>query len=197
MEVTALLKSFIFLTASSLLLPVLAMLAALTVWVVVHGGSFFALWLERRRAGRPADAVEALARGEYRSFGPAVETFCRRLAEVDRGGRADVAVMSLLRETEHRLWKELDVLRIVTRAGPGLGLVGTLIPMGTALASLGDGDLTRLSGELVVAFTTTVVGMTLGLLSHFFHTVQRRWVEEDVRHMEIAAELATSGEDGR
>ena len=61
--------------------------------------------------------------------------------------------------------------------------------MGTGLASLGQGDLTRLSGDLVIAFTTTVVGMALGLVSYCLFTVQRRWVEEDVKNMELAAEV--------
>ena len=98
--------------------------------------------------------------------------------------------MNLLRDTEHQLWRSLDKLKMLIRIGPGLGLIGTLIPMGTGLASLSQGDLTRLSGDLVIAFTTTVVGLALGLVSYFFFTIQRRWVEEDVKNMELLCEVS-------
>jgi biopolymer transport protein ExbB/TolQ len=56
-------------------------------------------------------------------------------------------------------------------------LLGTLIPMGTGLASLGQGDLTKLSSDLVIAFTTTVVGLAAGTVAFCFYTVRRRWLE--------------------
>lgn len=75
------------------------------------------------------------------------------------------------------------------RIGPDLGLIGTLIPMGTGLAALGQGDVTKLSSDLVIAFTTTVVGLAVGLTSYFFYWKKKRWVEEDIRRMEFLTEL--------
>jgi len=46
-----------------------------------------------------------------------------------------------------------------------------------------------LSQSLVVAFTTTVVGMALGLLAYFYFTIQRRWVEQDIKNVQLAAQL--------
>ncbi|MCK5322492.1 MAG: MotA/TolQ/ExbB proton channel family protein [Desulfobulbaceae bacterium] len=192
MEITALLKSFIYLLASSLFLPVLALLAGLAVWLIIYSGSFFGLWLERSRLKKwdgtdlPGD-LQAKSAGL--SLSSRVEKFLERLDGVSGGDLQEVQVMNLLRETELHLWKSLDSLKILIRIGPGLGLIGTLIPMGTGLASLGQGDLTRLSGDLVIAFTTTVVGMALGLAAYFFFTIQRRWVEEDIKNMELAAEV--------
>jgi biopolymer transport protein ExbB/TolQ len=103
--------------------------------------------------------------------------FIRQLSRVKTGSHPDIAALNLLRETEHGMWKSLDHLKLLIRIGPGLGLIGTLIPMGTGLAALSQGDLARLSGDLVAAFTTTVVGMALGLISYLFFTIQRRWRE--------------------
>jgi len=61
--------------------------------------------------------------------------------------------------------------------------------MGTGLAALGQGDMTRLTGDLVIAFTTTVVGLAIGMLAFFFYTIRRRWAEEDIRNMEIATDF--------
>ncbi len=190
MQIMALLKSFIYLVSSSLLVPVLLLLALLTLWLIVYCGGFFALWLERKRQkSRPLDAISAFKSRTFSVFPRPVQVFCERLLEIHSQESHEIAVLNLLRDTEHQLWQALDGLKIMIRIGPGLGLIGTLIPMGTGLASLGQGDLTRLSGDLVIAFTTTVVGMALGLVCYFLFTIRRRWVEEDVKNMELAAEV--------
>ncbi len=189
MEITALFKSFIYLVSSSLLTPVLFLLSALILWLIMYSGSFFGLWLTRKRLDKFTDPLLSLTNQSFSNFPPAVCQCCQQLMELPRQPHAELAVMHLLRDKEHRMWKSLDRLKILVRIGPGLGLIGTLIPMGTGLAALSQGDLTRLSGDLVIAFTTTVVGMTLGLVSYFFFTVQRRWAEEDVKNMELAAEI--------
>lgn len=189
MDIIALLKSFIYLAASSLLLPVLFILSCLAVWMVVYAGSFAGLWLARKRLPRPVDAMQAAAGKDLSLFSLPVRRFCRQLSRVKTGSHPDIAALNLLRETEHGMWKSLDHLKLLIRIGPGLGLIGTLIPMGTGLAALSQGDLARLSGDLVVAFTTTVVGMALGLISYLFFTIQRRWVEEDLKNMALICEL--------
>jgi biopolymer transport protein ExbB/TolQ len=67
--------------------------------------------------------------------------------------------------------------------------------MGTGLAALGQGDMTRLTTDLVLAFTTTVVGLAIGTTAFVFYTVRRRWIEEDVKNMELATELAMEDEE--
>ena len=57
---------------------------------------------------------------------------------------------------------ELAAPRMLIRLGPSLGLVGTLIPMGPALAGLANGDLVSLSQNMQVAFSTTVLGVLVG-----------------------------------
>ncbi len=63
--------------------------------------------------------------------------------------------------------------------------------MGTGLAALGQGDMTKLSSDLVIAFTTTVVGLAIGMAAFFFYTIKRRWMEEDIKNIQLAAEILT------
>ena len=49
--------------------------------------------------------------------------------------------------------------------------------------------MSQLSSDLVIAFTTTVVGLAVGITAFFFYTVKRRWVEEDLKNMELAMEV--------
>lgn len=191
MELMAFLKSFIYLVSSSLLFPVLLLLCLLTLWTVVYSGHFFSMWLSRRRL-KP-DPLAAASEKEFSAFPPYVRAFTDKLLAIPHDHRREIAVLNLLREMEHRMWKSLDGLKMLIRIGPGLGLIGTLIPMGTGLASLGQGDISRLSGDLVIAFTTTVVGMALGLAAYCFFTVRRRWIEEDIKNMELVAEIVEHG----
>jgi biopolymer transport protein ExbB/TolQ len=41
----------------------------------------------------------------------------------------------------------------------------------------------------VIAFTTTVVGLAAGILAYFFYTVRRRWVEEDIKNIELVTDI--------
>jgi uncharacterized membrane protein len=46
--------------------------------------------------------------------------------------------------------------------------------------------------HLVIAFTTTVTGLAIGTAAFFFYTVRRRWIEEDIKNMELATEMASA-----
>ena len=67
---------------------------------------------------------------------------------------------------EEKTFKSLQKTDIITRIGPTLGLMGTLIPMGPGLAALGAGDINTLASSLTVAFNTTIVGIGSGALCY-------------------------------
>jgi biopolymer transport protein ExbB/TolQ len=196
MDVGALLKAFIFLISSSLLYPVLFLLVILTLFTIVYAGSFFAEWLERARLKRcaPQELPSILAIGSPTGVvSHRVNHYITALRHTMREeSDSEVAVENLIQETSLKLWKSMDRIRILVRAAPSLGLIGTLIPMGTGLASLGQGDMTKLSTDLVIAFTTTVVGLAIGTTAFVLYTVRRRWIEEDIKNMELATEMMTS-----
>ena len=84
----------------------------------------------------------------------------------------------LVEAEENRFGKKIERTDIVTRIGPTLGLMGTLIPMGPGLAALGVGDVNTLASAIIVAFDTTVVGVGSGAVAYFVSKVRRRWYEE-------------------
>jgi biopolymer transport protein ExbB/TolQ len=200
MDIGALLKTFIYLISSSLLYPVLFLLVVLTFLILVYAGSFFAEWLERLRLEKcPPQELPSFLRTDTPSpmVSHRVNQYIKSLHHtIRRTGGGDPAVENLLQETTLKLWKSMDRLRILVRAAPSLGLIGTLIPMGTGLAALGQGDMTKLSTDLVIAFTTTVTGLAIGTAAFFFYTLRRRWLEEDIKNMELATEMATAGMEG-
>jgi len=194
LDIGALLKSFIYIISSSLLYPVLFLLVVLTGWILIYSGSFFAEWLERIRLKKyPPERLPRIIRqgdnpGVFsHRVNSYIKDFRRLLNNEDRSTEAEIE--NFLQEKTLSIWKSLDRSRMVIRIGPGLGLIGTLIPMGTGLAALGQGDMTKLSSDLVIAFTTTVVGLAVGIVAYFFYTVKRRWVEEDIKNIELATEI--------
>ncbi|MBQ2790941.1 MAG: MotA/TolQ/ExbB proton channel family protein [Thermoguttaceae bacterium] len=74
----------------------------------------------------------------------------------------------------------------LVKTGPALGLMGTLIPLGPALLGLAKGDLETLATNLVVAFSTTVVGLTVALISSWVLTTQKRRFRRDVVFLNFA-----------
>lgn len=199
MDIRAALTSFIYLVASSLLYPVLFLLAILVAWLLLQMGAFFAEWLERRRLC--FSAVKDLFNSKKNEgLLPSPHRVSLYRGELERllkqGSVPELQIQELLQT--HIQWanKSLDGLRMLVRIGPGFGLMATLIPMGTGLAALAQGDMTKLASELVVAFTATVVGLFEGMTAYFLFTIKGRWIEEDIRHMELLTELLVNqGED--
>ncbi|MDD4788949.1 MAG: MotA/TolQ/ExbB proton channel family protein, partial [Pirellulales bacterium] len=110
-----------------------------------------------------ARSLEALA--ESRRQHPQLRRFVQNLLEeLDRGTRATLPARldHLVAQVEAELARDVNRVRVLVRLGPLLGLAGTLIPLGPALMALSEGDLSSLSAQLVVAFSTTVVGLLVG-----------------------------------
>ena len=193
MEFGACLKSFIYLISASLFYPVLLLLSSGALWIVLSAGAVFAEWLERVRLPRiAAEKLPAIiATGPDPATLPhRVRTYIQRLtAVIEEKKHTEPAIEILIQDTTLSFWKSTDRLRMAVRIAPSLGLIGTLIPMGTGLAALGQGDMTRLSSDLVIAFTTTVVGLAVGITAFFLHTVKLRWIEEDIRNIELATDI--------
>lgn len=190
-------STFIYLISSSLLYPTITLLVAGFLFIVLYMGSFFAEWLERVKL-KPCSAgslPEKIIRGDSQNLLPhRVKNYISELQEVL--AMADInetQIENMVQDATLAWWKSIDRLRIMVRLGPSLGLMGTLIPMGTGLASLSTGDMARLSSDLVIAFTTTVVGLAIGVTAYCIYIIKRRWIEEDIKNMELATEvLATA-----
>ena len=82
-------------------------------------------------------------------------------------------------EFESRVKSRCERAERLVKIGPALGLMGTLIPLGPALLGLAQGDLNTLAANLVVAFSTTVVGLTTAIIASFVLAAQKRWARAD------------------
>jgi biopolymer transport protein ExbB/TolQ len=114
------------------------------------------------------------------------------IADVERvraeGALADGGLEHLVLTREERVRRKLVNPRMLVKVGPSLGLLGTLIPMGASLASLASGNLEAMAGQMVVAFTTTIIGLATGTLAYVVAVTRQGWVNETVHEQRYLAE---------
>ena len=175
MNIFAGIKTLIFMISNCVIYPVLVLLIGLAIWILFECGRLVSEWLNRKRR-----ALETPS--------PAVAQYLQELESILAGQYDEADIQNLIRGKIQDANASLDKFRIATRVGPALGLMGTLVPMGTALASLGQGDVSVMSSELVLAYTTTVVGLVIGSVSYCIYSVRFRFVEDDIREMEFQTE---------
>lgn len=95
----------------------------------------------------------------------------------------------LLADYEVRADTELGKYKLLTKFGPILGLMGTLIPMGPALAGLATGDVASMAYNMQIAFATTVVGLFVGAIGYVLLQIKQRWFVTELADLEFIADL--------
>lgn len=96
----------------------------------------------------------------------------------------------ILSEYEVTADSELGKYKVLVKFGPILGLMGTLIPMGPALAGLSTGDISSMAYNMQVAFATTVLGLFSGAVGFILLQVKQRWFTSDLVYLDFLSELS-------
>ena len=104
-----------------------------------------------------------------------------------RGSGGADRLAKALADYEYANLRRLERTRVLVRAGPALGLMGTLIPLAPALAGLADGDVDELSRNLRVAFSVTVLGLLVGAVAFAISLVRDRLYGQDLSDLEFVA----------
>ena len=196
MNLLAVLENGLFALGQVLRLPVMVLLWVCVAAVLFMAGGTLMEFASRRRERdfRVADwlrAGQVLAADELRLT--ALPAALRHLldeagARRAHGGFRDGDLEHLVLQREDVLRRGLTPPRVLIRVGPSLGLLGTLIPMGSALAALASGNLEAMAGQMIVAFTTTIVGLAIGTLAFVVATVRNGWTTETIRDQRYIAE---------
>jgi biopolymer transport protein ExbB/TolQ len=188
--------------ANALKYPVFLLAFAALAAVIFETGAFAVELLRRRRRDLPrleravAEAKRELERGDkgrarvplLRVSTDAAMAQCMRdlVAEWGKPNAQD-RVAKRLADFDFGSLRRLERTRMLVRAGPGLGLMGTLIPLSPALAALGEGDVKQLSDGLRVAFGVTVIGILVGMVAFMLSLVRDRLYSQDHSDLEYVA----------
>jgi biopolymer transport protein ExbB/TolQ len=189
--------------AAILLYPVLVLEALALLYIVFEFGRFTLEMLRRDRkrsltrieeasaaarasiaAGKPDYAVADIGRMNRNWL---IGRFTKMLGAGEDLKRP--RLFKLLAETEMLASKRLDRTRMWIRLGPIIGLITTLIPISPALVGLAKGDLVTLSNNLVIAFSTTVIGLLISGLAFVMSATRERVYLQDISDIEYALEL--------
>lgn len=167
-------KAWLSELSSALFYPVSFLLLATAAWVLVCAGLMARAWFERTRGRRAA-------RSRYLRQ---IDELARTLSPAD----LDIALEEAVQSARADATRSLNAIRFAIRAGPSLGLMGTLIPMAAALNGLAQGDLPSLAGNMVIAFSSTVVGIAVGLAAYVVTLTREAWVRSDLDAIRFHAE---------
>ena len=203
MNVLPLLENGLFALRQVLRFPVMALLWVCVAAALFMAGSCLLELVARTRERRRFDIKTWLKDGTVLSTddarrGRLPASLRHFLAEIERGRQAGTlrhgGLEHLLLEREEQVRNTITASRMLVKVGPSLGLLGTLIPMGTSLAAMATGNLEAMAGQMVVAFTTTIIGLSTGTIAYVVAATRQTWVAEQVREQRflverVAAEL--------
>ena len=177
--------------SQSLTIPVLVILLVLVIITIISLGGLIAEYTSRRKVpvGTIRDLIyEINAAGSVEELKNVISNakipksqrkVLNEIASSESLGVSsrEALARKLFEFEEEKTMKKLQKTDIITRIGPTLGLMGTLIPMGPGLAALGAGDINTLATSLTVAFNTTIVGIGSGALCYVIGKVRSGWYD--------------------
>lgn len=181
--------------STGLLVPVIILLIVLFIRSLLLVGSFFGQYVSIRKTA-------TILKTELRHLKSAnVDTLLEKLPQnsnslaiiylkdIIQNGNNKAHIQRMLANFEIEADKDLSLSKTLTKLGPILGLMGTLIPMGPALAGLASGDIASMAYNMQIAFATTVVGLVAGAIGFITQQTKQRWYLQDMTNLEFLAEL--------
>ncbi|MBQ7928030.1 MAG: MotA/TolQ/ExbB proton channel family protein [Methanobrevibacter sp.] len=177
--------------SQSLTIPVLVILLIIVIISIISLGGLIAEYTSRKKVpvGAIRDLIYQINAAESQEkllnvissakIPKAQKKVLTEIASSDSLGKdsREALARKLFEFEEEKTMSNLQKTDIITRIGPTLGLMGTLIPMGPGLAALGAGDINTLASSLTVAFNTTIVGIGSGALCYVIGKIRSGWYD--------------------
>jgi len=180
--------------STGLLVPVIVLLLLFFVRALLLGGSFYGQFINRNKNNQ--EIKKQLKEREFQdlSFEHVTEKqkqnndLLLTITEMLDDSKSQARLNKLIGDYEIIADKDLGKSRTLTKLGPMLGLMGTLIPMGPALVGLATGDVASMASNMQVAFATTVIGIFIGAVGFITLQIKQRWYADDMNTLEFIAD---------
>ena len=98
---------------------------------------------------------------------------------------ADYVISSFEDEAD----KDLSTSKLLSKLGPTLGLIGTLIAMSPALVGLSTGDISGMAYNMQVVFATTVVGLVISVVGLVTAQFKQHWYAKETFLLDFVAQV--------
>ena len=196
-------SDIMFWISTGLLVPVIVLLILLFFRSLLLVGSFFGQYVSIRKTDKlireqmetlHVNNVDHFAEKLPEKSNSLVVMFMKRIL-AEHQNKAQV--QRLLANFEIAADKDLAISKTLTKLGPILGLMGTLIPMGPALVGLSTGDIASMAYNMQVAFATTVIGLVAGAIGFLTQQVKQRWYLQDMTNLECLVEVLNEKNEKR
>lgn len=192
-------SDILFWISTGLLVPVVVLLILFFLRSLLLLGNFFGQYLQTRKTDKVfREKIMNLTSETLDDFrkslpenpkSPLLKTLVLLMDSADSHPRRQL----LLSDYEVAADKDMALSKTLSKMGPMLGLMGTLIPMGPALVGLSTGDISSMAYNMQVAFATTVVGLFSAAIGFITQQVKQRWYTQDLNRLEFVSEVL----DGR
>ena len=182
--------------SNSLLLPVIVLLLAALGAALISLGGFCATYLTLLQEKKKRNALLKKIRNssDFKEQDIADSgIFADHIKKLFYFGFDELECEKYISEIEMEYEKELERSRFLTKTAPMLGLMGTLIPMGPALAGLASGDIANMAYNMQIAFATTVVGCTVAGIALLIYSVKKHWYIEEITNLRYVLDRKLAG----
>lgn len=185
------LVEILFFLSNALLVPVIIVLLGFMAWALLEIGGFLC---EMRDRHQQHLAWQSFLAGLHNLPKKPSTTFFEHttppgllvpfFSRYSEFGVSELHLGKQVSDVEIEAAGRLARMSLGIRVGPMLGLMGTLIPLGPALIGLSTGNIEDMAHHLVVAFSTTVLGLFVGGTCYGIWLVRRQWYSRDLANVE-------------
>lgn len=191
-----LISKALFGIANSLLIPDVILLILFFFRALLLVGGTYNIYMVRRKNSKIFDSViknlEPNGVDALRQLLPAKpdSLFTKYLSDLleNHCGDEDYADY-MLSKFENDAAKDVYLSHLLTKLGPVLGLIGTLISMSPALVGLSSGDISGMAYNMQVVFAATVVGLLISAIGLATHQLKQRWYAKDLNNLDYVARV--------
>lgn len=193
-----LISKSLFWIANSLLIPDILLLLLLFARSIMLIGSCYAQFLTKRKTDALlGTAIKELSAERIDTLKELVPSnvnslFIIYLSELLGSNQSESYCDFLLSEFENKAEKDLNLSRTLSKIGPILGLIGTLIAMSPALVGLSSGDIAGMAYNMQIVFATTVVGLLISAIGLVVQQIKQRWYASELNKLEYVSQILQS-----
>lgn len=191
-------SNILYWISTGLLVPVIVLLIFFFIRAILLIGVFFGQYMQNKKytvdflnriSKLTSDTLDEFKESLPQKSNSVVMDYAKRII-AEKGNEARIEL--LLSEYEMDADKDVSTSKVLTKMGPILGLMGTLIPMGPALVGLAQGDIASMAYNMQVAFATTVVGLVVSAIGFVTQQTRERWAVKNLTMLEYLAEIVKS-----
>lgn len=188
-------SNILYWISTGLLVPVIVILIFFFIRSLIMIGGFLGQYLQEKKISRNYyGKITSLSPETLDGFKSSLpvdsgSVFVDYVRQITDSAKNHAKTELLLSEYEIEADKNISTSKVLTKMGPILGLMGTLIPMGPALVGLSTGDIASMAYNMQVAFATTVVGLVVSAIGFMTQQIKERWAVKSITVLEYLAEV--------